>query len=369
MSHHLRFFLIKGLFVLIIPVAFIPLAKSDEPPVSASIETSLVTDGDQIRQLAFDGDPDTTFVSTANFGHDDHFTLVFDKPVAVQSITVTTGHPDGRDILETGTVQISADGKTFERLATFAQGIAQAEATERSVQAVRIAAGDDPPRPLVIRELAIKSEPAVAIFQYPVEFVIDVSDAPEMKDWAEKAAATCQRAYPMINEELKVEGYKPARLITMALKSDYRGVAATSGTHIVGAVKFFTDHPDDVGAMVHETVHVVQNYRGRRNPGWLVEGVADYVRFFKFEPGNLGRIDAQRAHYNGSYRVSAAFLAFLVEKYDKGIVRKLNQLLRAGEYREETFRELTGKNLEELDDEWRATLAPAANGNQADQPS
>ncbi len=36
--------------------------------------------------------------------------------------------------------------------------------------------------------------------------------------------------------------------------------------------------------MVHETVHCVQRYRGRGNPGWLVEGVADYVRFFKYEP-------------------------------------------------------------------------------------
>ena len=361
MSHHLRFSFLAAL------LASAPLAKGDEPPVSATIETSLATDGDQIRQLAFDSDPDTMFVSAGNVGRDDHFTFVFDKPVGIQSITVTTGHPDGRDILEMGGVQVSRDGKTFEGLATFVQGIARSEVTEQSVQAVRIASGADSPHPLVIREMAIKSEPAVAVFEYPVEFVVDVSDAPEMKDWAEKTAAICQRSYPMINEELKSDGYKPPRLITMALKNDYRGVAATSGTHIVGAVKFFKDHPDDVGAMVHETVHVVQRYRGRRNPGWLVEGVADYVRFFKFEPGNLGKIDAQRAHYNGSYRVSAAFLAFLVEKYDREIVRKLNRLLRAGEYREETFREFTGKDLEELDDEWRATLVPNANRDQSDE--
>jgi hypothetical protein len=142
----------------------------------------------------------------------------------------------------------------------------------------------------------------------------------------------------------------------MTLKSDYRGVAATGGNHIVGSVKFFKEHPDDVGAMVHETVHVVQSYRGQRNPGWLVEGVADYVRFFKFEPGNLGPINAERSHYNGSYRVTAAFLAFLVERYDKDIVRKLNHLMRTGEYGEESFKELTGKTLDQLDDEWRATL-------------
>jgi len=356
MSHLLRVSPFAALFVLA-SVVFGPLAKGDDSAVSATIETSLATAGDQIRQLAFDGDGGSAFVSAANPGAADHFTLIFDKPVALRSLSVTTGRADGSDLLETGSLEASTDGKAFERLATFVNGVVELKPDDRSVQAVRIVPGVDSQHPLVLRELTIDSQPAVAVFHYPVEFVVDVSDAPEMKEWADKAAATCQRTYPMINEELKVDGYKPPRLITMALKSDYRGVAATSGSHIVGSVQFFKDHPDDVGAMIHETVHVVQRYRGRRNPGWLVEGVADYVRFFKYEPGNLGPINAERAHYNGSYRVSAAFLAFLVEKYDAQIVRKLNQLMRAGEYHDETFRELTGKNLDQLDDEWRATLA------------
>jgi hypothetical protein len=185
---------------------------------------------------------------------------------------------------------------------------------------------------------------------------VDVSDAPEMQEWINKVARICERAYPMINEELKSEGFQPAHYIKMTLKSDYRGVAATGGTRIVGSVKFFKEHPDDVGAMVHETCHVVQAYRGRRNPGWLVEGVADYVRFFKFEPGNIGPIDTRRAGYDRSYRVTAAFLAFLVEKYDKQIVLKLNDAMRKGEYREEMFKDITGKTVQELDEEWRESL-------------
>lgn len=333
-----------------------PTAKSYDSPVAATIETSLATAGDAIRQFAFDGDTNTVFASATNPHANDHFTLGFDKPVALRSIQATTGRAKGGDELESGAIEISTDGKNFERLAMFANGVAETKADDRRVRAVRITATADLSHPLVLRELVIDSQPPVAVFQYPIEFVVDTSDAPEMKEWAENTARTCQRAYPMINEELKSEGYKPPHLVTMALKSDYRGVAATGGDHIVGSVKFFQQHPDDVGAMVHETVHVVQNYRGRRNPGWLVEGVADYVRFFKFEPGNLGPIDAERAHYNGSYRVSAAFLAYLVEKYDQDIVRKLNRLMRAGEYTDETFQKLTGKTLDALDEEWRATL-------------
>ena len=111
-----------------------------------------------------------------------------------------------------------------------------------------------------------------------------------------------------------------------------------------------------MGAMVHETVHVVQHYNGRGNPGWLVEGVSDYIRFFKFEPGKIGRINPERAHYNGSYRVTAAFLAYVTDKYDKQLVQKLNKVMREGRYKKEIFQELTGKSLEDLDKEWTRHL-------------
>jgi len=350
-----RVWLIAALLVI---VAFQigPTANGDESPLSATVTSSLATAEDHIRQFAFDGDPTTAFISADNPHANDSLTLEFDAPVAVRSIKATSGRSDGRDVLESGALEASADGKTFERLATFAGGAAEAVPGEHLLKAVRIVVTADLPHPLAVRELAIESPTPVATFQYPIEFRVDVADAPDMEDWAGNTARICERAYRMINEELASDGYKPPHFVTLALKSDYQGVAATGGEHIVGSVKYFKEHPDDVGAMVHETVHVVQRYRGRRNPGWLVEGVADYVRFFKFEPGNLGRIDARRAHYDRSYRVSAAFLAYLVETYDKDLVRKLNRLLRAGEYRAEVFQELTGKALDELDDEWRATL-------------
>jgi len=108
--------------------------------------------------------------------------------------------------------------------------------------------------------------------------------------------------------------------------------------------------------MIHETCHVVQRYRGRGNPGWLVEGVADYVRFFVFEPGKAGPVNPNRARYNGSYRTTAAFLAFVSAKYDKQLVLKLNQRMRDGKYQEDVFHELTGKTVQELDQEWLASL-------------
>ena len=332
-----------------------PRASAAES-VAATVETTLTTADNNIRQLAFDGDPDTYFASEKNPTATDHFTLVFDKPVAVKSVTATTGRPKGGDALEAGTLQLSADGKTFEDAAKFVDGVAKAKPGGRMIQAIRIQPTEDLKHPLVIDEIAVDSDPAVTVFKYPVEFVVDVSDAPEMKEWADKSARICEREYPLLCDDLKSDGWKPSRVITMTLKNRYRGVAETSGDHITGSVRYFKSHPDDFGAMVHETVHTIQGFRGVRNPGWLVEGVADYERFFKYEPGKAGPVDPDKAHYDGSYRVTATFLNYVSEKYDKELVRKLNVHMRKGDYSNDLFKELTGKTLQELDGEWRETL-------------
>ena len=115
-------------------------------------------------------------------------------------------------------------------------------------------------------------------FVYPIEYEIDVADAPDMKEWADKVARLCEQWYPKISEELKSEGFRPRTWVRLSLKGDYKGVAMAGGGRITGSVKFFKAHPDDVGAMIHETVHIIQSYRGRGNPGWLVEeGRADYI--------------------------------------------------------------------------------------------
>ena len=338
--------------LLCLPASYAPAAE----PIAAVVETTLATADGQIRQFAFDGDPDTYFASDKNPTAADHFTLVFDKPAAVKSITATTGRPKGGDALEAGTLQVSADGKTFEDLAKFVDGAASAKTDGRMIQAIRIKPTEDLKHPLTIREIAIDSDPAVSVFKYPIEVVVDVSDAPEMKEWAEKSARICEREYPLLCEDLKSDGWTPRRVIEMRLKSNYRGVAATSGGRITGSVKYFKSHPDDFGAMVHETVHTIQGLRGGDNPGWLVEGIADYERFFKYEPGKAGPVDPDRSHYDGSYRVTATFLNFVAEKYDKELVRKLNVHMREGNYSDGLFKDLTGKTLKELDDEWRASL-------------
>jgi hypothetical protein len=330
--------------------------ESPTSPVKAVVETSLTTAAPHIRQFAFDGNADTYFASKENPKASEHFTLAFDRPVELKSVAVKTGKPEGGDRLEAGLLEVSEDGERFEELGKFVDGSASAKSAGRRVKAIRVKPSADMDHPLAIREFTIESEPPVMTFKYPVEVIVNVDDAPEMKDWAEKTARICEREYPMICEELRSDGFKPRSLITMTLKSDYRGVAATGGGRITGSVKYFKAHQDDVGAMVHETVHVVQQYRTRNNPGWLVEGIADYIRFYKYEPKKARPPSRERARYNGSYRITAAFLDFVSEKYDKDLVRKLNKAMREGEYKEELWQSITKKTLPELEAEWKQSL-------------
>jgi hypothetical protein len=265
--------------------------------------------------------------------------------------------------------------------------------------------------PLAIREFNIRSDPPVARFKYPIEFIVDTSEAPEMAAWAQATARRCEHAYPLINDALKSnEAFKPAHRIWLTMKSQMgtTAAAAVRDDHIVGSVEYFKKYPDDFGAIVFTTINCVQRYRtpqaapfrralagyvelftdeseklaplrldqcllgnlftqsarllayvvehDDRNPRWLVYGIADYVRFFKYEPGKLQPLNPEDARYDGSYRITAAFLAFLTEKYVRDIVRKLNEIIREGEYREQVFQQLTGKTLPELDEEWRTAL-------------
>jgi hypothetical protein len=107
----------------------------------------------------------------------------------------------------------------------------------------------------------------------------------------------------------------------------------------------------------------VQNYgsanrsRASRPPGWLVEGIADYIRWFLYEPQAQGaeitRHNIARAQFDSSYRVTGNFLNWVTQNHEQEIVRKLNAAAREGKYDEKLWRDLTGKTLQELGAEWK----------------
>ncbi|WP_020471007.1 basic secretory protein-like protein [Zavarzinella formosa] len=344
-------------FALLAGFGGVAIAAPPEKSVVASVESTLATGGGNIRQFAFDGNPDTVFQSEKNATAKDHLTLILDPAVTVKSIRVSTGRgKEDKNLLGAGMLEISEDGKTFEKAATFEKGAAVAKPEGKKVRAIRVKPTEDLDYPLVVREFAIEGEPAVKPFKFPVEVAVNVDDAPEMKEWTERVARVCERQYPMLCEELWSDGFKPRTVLRLKMDKNYRGVAEAGGGNMRGSVTYFKDHPDDIGAFVHETAHCVQGYPGARNPGWLVEGVADYVRFFKYEANKPRKLKPEQAKYNGSYRTTAAFLAYVAEKHDKDVVKKLNAKMRAGEYGEQVWKDITGKTVAELGDDWKESL-------------
>jgi hypothetical protein len=130
------------------------------------------------------------------------------------------------------------------------------------------------------------------------------------------------------------------------------GVAATSGNRITVFAGWVRAHPEDVGLIVHELVHVVQAYPSPE-PGWVTEGLADYIRFWHFEKTPQTRIDRATASYRDGYRTSAAFLAWVEKRYP-GAVKRLHHAMRESMYQDGIFQEATGKPVDDL---WKEFLA------------
>jgi len=203
------------------------------------------------------------------------------------------------------------------------------------------------------------------------QIVIDTTDTPDLADWATKELAPVVREwYPKLVKMLPSEGYEAPTRVSITFSADMQGVAATGGTRVRCAAAWFRQNlkGEAKGAVVHELVHVVQNYgiarrnnpNATRTPGWLVEGICDYIRWFLYEPETHGaEITARniaRAQYDASYRVTGNFLNWVTNTYDKDVVVKLNAAAREGRYSEDLWKDATGHTVQELGAEWKAAL-------------
>lgn len=178
---------------------------------------------------------------------------------------------------------------------------------------------------------------------------IDTTDFPEGEAWAQQAKLVVEQWFPVTWQMLGTEGQTPPETIRLVFVKQQDAPAQAGGGEISVSGPWITAHPDDFGMMVHELTHIVQAYRGGNTPGWLVEGIADYTRWWRYEPETpRPRIDPLKNKYTDSYRITAAFLAFLAGRYDKAIVPKLDRALRNKTYTDAAFKDITGKDLDAL---------------------
>jgi hypothetical protein len=203
------------------------------------------------------------------------------------------------------------------------------------------------------------------------QITIDTTEAADLTEWAHsELAPVVQEWYPKLVEMLPSEGYEAPTRVRIIFSDNIGGVAATGGTRIGCNANWFRSELQGQakGAIVHELVHVVQSYgiarrtnpAATRTPGWIVEGIPDYIRWFLYEPQTRGaeisRRSISRVNYDDSYRVSGNFLNWVTETYGRDIVQKLNAAARQGRYSDQFWTENTEHSIQELGEEWKAGL-------------
>lgn len=213
-----------------------------------------------------------------------------------------------------------------------------------------------------------KVELSLASGKYQI--TIDSTGSPDLQRWAaDELAPVVAKWYPLIVRMLPSQDYEAPRKVSIRISDDIRGVAYTSGDRVSCNGAWFRRNLEGEakGAVVHELVHVVQQYRGWRRapqearpPGWLVEGIPDYIRWFLYEPESGGALigprRADRSEHDASYRISANFLNWASNNYGASLVPKLNARLRTGKYRASFWEEYTRKPLDELASAWKESL-------------
>lgn len=219
--------------------------------------------------------------------------------------------------------------------------------------------GNPPKAPKIVTSVELPQRPKDTgpFTTGPASKPIEVT--PEQKKKLEELAKTygdvARKNFDLIVKRLRSTGSVPST-VKIVITYKYKGVAATAGDTIMVDPRYALSHPDDLGMIVHEMAHVVQGYP-TYDPGWLVEGIADYVRWFFYEPTDKRpKPNPDRATARDSYQTTGAFLFWASNKYSQDLVPKLHAAFQANTYKEDMFKQITGKTLDELNAEWKEAL-------------
>ncbi len=197
-----------------------------------------------------------------------------------------------------------------------------------------------------------------AIATPDVKLAFEGTPTPEVLAWADEAAKQVREWWPQVARLLATENFKPPATLTLLFKPMSKAPAFRNADGLTISTEWITKHPDDFGMIIHEMTHAIQDYHGvPRDAGWLTEGIADYIRYWHYEPEMPHRrIDPAKASYRDGYSTTGSFLAWLIVKYDRRIVRQLDASLRAGKYTNVIFEEIIGKALDPLWAEFLTTV-------------
>jgi hypothetical protein len=176
------------------------------------------------------------------------------------------------------------------------------------------------------------------------------------KAWAERSVILVRQWWPLVCQLLATEQFKGPKEFKLRFQENQKGPAHRTEEGNFISVPWITKHPDDFGMVIHEMTHAIQDYHNApKESVWLVEGIADYIRYWRYEPDKPHRaIDATKATYRDGYSTTAAFLAWIMWRFDRRTLHEVDAAFRSGTYQDALFEKITGKPLDDL---WRQFLA------------
>lgn len=159
-------------------------------------------------------------------------------------------------------------------------------------------------------------------------------------------------------KEVKEYNRNSLKKVIIIIDPDYKDVAATADGIVRVNPEWMHKHPGDIDVVTHEVMHIVQSYPDNAGPGWITEGIADYVRN-EFGVDNAGggwKLTGYNIHqsYRDAYRVTARFFIWIEKNYKKNLVKKLDKAMRNNEYNEGFWEKETGQTVDQL---WKAYAA------------
>lgn len=221
--------------------------------------------------------------------------------------------------------------------------------------------------------------------------MMPIADAPRPQAVAAELDARAASAgklvaawYPRINVLLFDPGHPlpgPAPQVRVDAQPLSEGVPAYADAgviHLWAGYIADQDQADFEGMVIHELTHINQAGKNVGDNGWVVEGVADYVRHKYFardiEPtlhmsadGRLQgyaprdmyfyglqqqKADLSVQGYQARYTVAASFLYWLELRKDSHIVHEISVALEQGRFTPALFAQNCGKPLDVLWDEF-----------------
>jgi hypothetical protein len=207
---------------------------------------------------------------------------------------------------------------------------------------------------------------------------VDVSEAPEMKEIAERAKQIANENYPKVLMVLGGDRQKSPREIDIIFKKhlEWNGPGVKGpipsyafGARIVLSAEFLLENPTNANAyernltnlplfLTHELAHVAQQYSQRVPFHWR-EAMADYVRYkLGYTNGwSCPQCSIRYPHFMSGPWCGGAFLLYLDGAYGSNLVRQLHNSLRRDSYSDKFFKKATGENLDALWAEFQNTPA------------